>query len=94
MKWLKRIFMLLEILGVICLGVYIAFNVAYARGETTGYSRGYLEGGGLATIQASKMAIVWVSRKVMTRATAQVKPMAMRMDMIRVRRLAWVMVIP
>jgi len=41
MRWLKRIFISLGILGMICLGGYIVYNVAYAMGEATGYNRGY-----------------------------------------------------
>lgn len=44
MKWLRRIFISLGILCVICLGGYIVYNVAYATGETTGYDCGYSEG--------------------------------------------------
>jgi len=44
MKWLKRIFISLGILGVICLSSYIVYNVAYATGEITGYDRGYSAG--------------------------------------------------
>jgi len=44
MKWLKRIFMSLGILGMICLGGYIVYNVAYAMGEATGHNKGYNAG--------------------------------------------------
>jgi len=44
MKWLKRIFISIGILGLICLSGYIAYNVAYATGETTGYDHGYSAG--------------------------------------------------
>jgi len=44
MKWLKRILISLGILGVIGLGGYIVYHVAYAMGETTGYDCGYSEG--------------------------------------------------
>ena len=44
MKWLKRIFLPVGILVVICLVGYFTFNVAYARGETMGYDGGYSEG--------------------------------------------------
>ena len=44
MKWLKRIFISLGILGMICLGGYIVYNVAYATGEITGYDRGHSVG--------------------------------------------------
>ena len=47
MKWLKGIFIALGILGMICLGGYIVYNVAYAIGETTGYDRGYSVGEGV-----------------------------------------------
>lgn len=44
MKWLIRIFIAVVILGAICFGGYVVYNVAYATGETTGYDRGYSEG--------------------------------------------------
>ncbi len=44
MKWLTRIFVSLGILGMICLGGYIVYNVAYAAGKITGYDRGYSAG--------------------------------------------------
>ena len=44
MKWLKRILISVGILVVICVGGYFVYNVAYARGETTGYDCGYSEG--------------------------------------------------
>ncbi len=44
MKWLIRIFITIVILGAICFGGYVVYNVAYATGETTGYDRGYSEG--------------------------------------------------
>jgi len=47
MKWLKGIFISLGILGMICLGGYIVYNVAYAIGEITGYDRGYSVGEGV-----------------------------------------------
>jgi len=44
MNWLKRVFISLSILVVICVAGYVVYNVAYARGETTGYDCGYSEG--------------------------------------------------
>jgi len=41
MKWLKRIFISIGILALICLGGYIVYNVAYAMGEAAGHDRGY-----------------------------------------------------
>ena len=40
MKWLKRIFISIGILVLICLGGYIVYNVAYAIGEAGGYDKG------------------------------------------------------
>jgi len=44
MKWIKRIFISIGILGLICLGGYIVYNVAYAIGEAGGYDKGYNAG--------------------------------------------------
>jgi len=44
MKWLIRIFITIVILGAICFGGYVVYNVAYATGETKGYDCGYSEG--------------------------------------------------
>lgn len=44
MEWLKRIFIALGILGLICLGGYIVYNAAYAIGEKAGYDKGYPAG--------------------------------------------------
>ena len=44
MKWIKRIFISIGILGLICLGGYIVYNVAYAIGEAGGYDKGYSAG--------------------------------------------------
>ena len=44
MKWLKRIFISVGILGVVCLGGYLVYNMAYAMGETAGYDNGYSVG--------------------------------------------------
>ncbi len=41
MKWLKRIFISIGILVLICLGGYIVYNMAYAMGEAAGHDRGY-----------------------------------------------------
>jgi len=41
MKWLKGISMVVGVLGMICLGGYIVYNVAYAMGEATGHDKGY-----------------------------------------------------
>jgi len=54
MKWLKRIFIAIGILGVICLVGYIVYNVAYTMGETTGYERGYSEGEGIGYSSGKK----------------------------------------
>jgi len=44
MEWIKRIFIAIGILGLICLGGYIVYHVAYAIGETAGYANGYSVG--------------------------------------------------
>jgi len=54
MKWLKRIFISIGILGMICLVGYIVYNVAYTMGETTGYERGYSEGEGIGYSSGKK----------------------------------------
>ena len=41
MKWLKRIFISIGILVLICLGGYTVYNMAYAMGEATGHDKGY-----------------------------------------------------
>jgi hypothetical protein len=38
---LRRFFISLVVLVVICFGGFIVYNVAYARGEAAGYDRGY-----------------------------------------------------
>jgi len=44
MKWLKRIFISMGILVLICLGGYIVYNVAYAMGGVAGYDSGHSVG--------------------------------------------------
>ena len=44
MKWLKRILLTIGILGAICLGGYVVYNVAYAMGEAVAYETGYSAG--------------------------------------------------
>ena len=44
MKWVKRIFILAGILGLIYLGGYITYHIAYAIGEKAGYDGGYSAG--------------------------------------------------
>ncbi len=44
MKWIKRTFIAVSILGLICLGGYIVYNVAYATGEAAGHDKGYNAG--------------------------------------------------
>ena len=44
MKWLKRIFISMGILVLICLGGYIVYNVAYAMGGAAGYDSGHSVG--------------------------------------------------
>ena len=44
MTWLRRIFLSIGILGIICLGGYIVYNVAYAIGEKVGHDSGYSAG--------------------------------------------------
>jgi len=46
MKGLKEIFLVLGIVGVVCLGGYIVYHIAHATGETAGYERGYVVGEG------------------------------------------------
>ena len=44
MKWLKCIFISIGVLGLVCLGGYIVYNVAYGIGEAGGYDKGYSAG--------------------------------------------------
>jgi len=44
MEWLKRIFISICILGLVGLGGYVVYNVAYGSGEVAGYNEGYSAG--------------------------------------------------
>jgi len=44
MNWIKRIFISMAILAVICLGGFVLYNVAYAIGDAAGYDNGYSAG--------------------------------------------------
>ena len=44
MKWLSRIFISAGILGLLCLGAFITYNIAYGMGEAEGYDKGYPAG--------------------------------------------------
>ena len=40
MKWLKRIFISIGILGLLCLSAFIVYNIAYVLGDAEGYEAG------------------------------------------------------
>lgn len=44
MKWIKRVFISMGILVLICLSGFVLYNVAYAIGDTAGYDNGYSAG--------------------------------------------------
>ena len=44
MKWMRRILISLVVLGILCVGGYLSYNTAYAKGEVAGYDSGYPEG--------------------------------------------------
>jgi hypothetical protein len=46
MKGLKEIFLVLGIVGLVCLGGYIVYQIAHATGQTVGYEHGYVVGEG------------------------------------------------
>lgn len=41
MRWLKLMLLAMGVLGMVCLGGYILYHVAYAAGGAAGYSQGY-----------------------------------------------------
>ncbi|MFC2013057.1 hypothetical protein ACFLUE_02080 [Chloroflexota bacterium] len=44
MRWVMRIFISVCVLGLVGLGGYVVYNMAYGSGEVTGYSQGYAAG--------------------------------------------------
>jgi len=44
MKWIKRIFILIGILAVVCLSGFIVYSIAYGMGEAAGYKTGHSVG--------------------------------------------------
>jgi hypothetical protein len=44
MNWIKRFFISMAILAVICLGSFVLYNAAYAIGDAAGYDEGYSAG--------------------------------------------------
>ncbi len=40
MKWMKRIFISIGILGLLCLSAFIVYNIAYVLGDAEGYEAG------------------------------------------------------
>jgi len=44
MNWVKRIFISIGILVLVCLGGFIVYNIAYGIGDAAGYDKGYSAG--------------------------------------------------